>query len=215
MNSNDTKEICLPMAKGNVRILSLVTPREIRQHTLDPEFTLYENYKSLYTRRKSLEEIAGQPGANVVLATDDSGGIIGFGVLAYPEAGERWATLGPGIMIEIKVIEVARSWRSGRIAAGILKKMIAYPQIEDKIAYMVGYVWTWDLEGTKKTAREYRQLLIRLFEPCGFQEYPTNEPNICLKSENLFMCRIGRNISQVIQDRFKWLRFGLSPWTWT
>jgi acetoin utilization protein AcuA len=205
----------VPTANGNVRIRSFCTPQEIRRHTLDPEFTLYESYKSLYTRRKSLEEIGAQPGANVVLALDDKNRIIGFGVLAYPEPGERWATLGPAIMIEVKAIEVGRSWRLGKIAAGILKKMIAYPQIEDKIAYMVGYTWTWDLEGTKKTAREYRQILIRLFEPCGFQEYPTNEPNICLKSENLFMCRIGNNISQVILDRFKWLRFGLSPWTWT
>jgi hypothetical protein len=28
------------------------------------------------------------------------------------------------------------------------------------------------------------------------------------------MCRIGKNITDVILNRFKWLRFGLSPWTW-
>ena len=79
---------------------------------------------------------------------------------------------------------------------------------------MVGYSWTWDLNGTRKTAKQYRQILINLFKPHGFQEYQTNEPNICLKPENLFMCRVGNNISQVILERFKWLRFGLSPWTW-
>ena len=215
MNATHTKEICVPTAKGNVRIRSFCTPQEIRQHMLDPEFTVYENYKSLYTRRKTLEEIGAQPGANVVLALDAKNRIIGFGVLAYPDRAERWALLGPAIMIEVRAIEVGRSWRLGKIAAGILKKLIAYPQIEDKIVYMVGYSWTWDLEGTKKIAREYRQILISLFESCGFQKYQTNEPNICLKSENLFMCRIGKNISQVILDRFKWLRFGLSPWTWT
>jgi acetoin utilization protein AcuA len=118
-------------------------------------------------------------------------------------------------MIEVRAIEVCRSRRSGKIAGGILKKMLDYPQVKDKIVYMVGYSWTWDLDWTKKTAREYRRMLINLFEPQGFQEYQTNEPNICLKPENLFMGRIGKNISQVIQDRFKWLRFGLSPWTWS
>jgi hypothetical protein len=28
------------------------------------------------------------------------------------------------------------------------------------------------------------------------------------------MGRIGKNISQMIKDRFKWLRFGLTPWNW-
>ena len=92
--------------------------------------------------------------------------------------------------------------------------MVVHPQIEEKIVYMVGYSWTWDLNGTGKTAQQYRQMLINLFKPQGFKEYQTNEPNICLKSENLFMCRVGNNIRQVILDRFKWLRFGLSPWTW-
>jgi acetoin utilization protein AcuA len=92
--------------------------------------------------------------------------------------------------------------------------MVVHPQIEEKIVYMVGYSWTWDLNGTGKTAQQYRQMLINLFKPQGFKEYQTNEPNICLKSENLFMCRVGNNIRQVILDRFKWLRFGLSPWAW-
>jgi acetoin utilization protein AcuA len=93
--------------------------------------------------------------------------------------------------------------------------MLAHPRIEDKIVYLVGYSWTWDLDGTEKTAPQYRRILIKLFEPHGFQEFRTNEPNVCLKPENLFMCRIGKNIPKKILDRFKWLRFGLTPWTWT
>ncbi len=89
-----------------------------------------------------------------------------------------------------------------------------FRKISKSCSHMVGYSWTWDLNGTRKTAKQYRQILINLFKPHGFQEYQTNEPNICLKPENLFMCRVGNNISQVILERFKWLRFGLSPWTW-
>jgi acetoin utilization protein AcuA len=79
------------------------------------------------------------------------------------------------------------------------------------IVYMVGYSWTWDLDGTGKTAQQYRQVLIRLFEPFGFQEFQTNEPNICLKPENLFMGRVGRHVSASVQHNFKWLRFGITP----
>ena len=117
-------------------------------------------------------------------------------------------------MMEIRAIEIRRSWGSCKIAPAILETLVVKPQIEEKIIYMVGYSWTWDLKGTRKTAQQYCQMLIKLFKPHGFKEYRTNEPNICIKPENLFMCRVGKNITQLILDRFKWLRFGLSPWTW-
>jgi len=214
MGKNLAKEIFRTTPKGDVRIRTFCNSREIRQYTLDSQFSTHSQYKSLYTKRDTLEQIAQQPDTNVVLALIEANTIIGFGVMAYPEPGERWSTLGPQLMMEVKAIEVARTWRSAKIASDIMKMLIEHPLIEDKIAYMVGYSWTWDLEGTKKTAQEYRSMLIRLFRPHGFQEYQTNEPNICLKSENVFMCRIGKNMSEVILNRFKWLRFGLSPWTW-
>ena len=199
---------------GDVQLRSFCLPEEIRHFTLDRQFGTHTRYKSLFTKRESLEKIAVQPDTNVVLALIDGNKIIGFGVLAYPGPQERWSELGPQIMMEVNAIEVARRWRSARIASRILKMLIEHPQIEAKIAYMVGYSWTWDLEETKKTAGEYRKILLRLFESCGFQEYQTNEPNVSLKPENLFMCRIGKDVSDVILNRFKWLRFGLAPWTW-
>jgi acetoin utilization protein AcuA len=42
-------------------------------------------------------------------------------------------------------------------------------------------------------------------------EYQTNEPNICLKPENVFMGRVGKNVAAEVQNDFKWLRFGMSP----
>ena len=199
---------------GDVRICSFCTSSMIRQYRLDGQFSTHAHYKSLYTKRDTLEEIAQQSDTNLVLALVGSDTIIGFGVLAYPDTAERWSDLGTGIMMEVKAIEVARSWRSEKIASSMLEMVLNHPLIEDKITYMVGYSWTWDLEETEKTAEQYRSMLIRLFEPQGFQSYKTNEPNICLRPENLFMCRIGKNISDAVLIRFKWLRFGLSPWTW-
>ncbi len=196
---------------GEVRIVARCTPEQIRACTFSPQFGTYAQYKSLYTRRESLEEQAAQPDANVVLALAGERHIIGFGVLARPDPDERWAGLGPGVMLEVKVIEVSRNWRSHGIASRILDKMHTDPAIEDIIAYMVGYSWTWDLEGAGVTAQQYRGMLIRLFEPFGYKEYQTNEPNICLKPENLFMARIGGNISEDMRTRFKWLCFGMSP----
>lgn len=214
MNGAKGQEIYLDTSRGKIKIRAWCTPAVIRHYQLDQQFSTHDHFKSLYTKRESLEQIAGQTDTNVVLALADDRQIIGFGVMAYPEPGERWSELEPHVMIEVRAIEVARSWRSEKIASRILKLLIDYPGIENKITYMVGYSWTWDLAYTHKTGADYRKMLLRLFESCGFQEYQTNEPNISLKPENLFMCRIGKNVSKVNLNRFKWLRFGLSPWTW-
>jgi acetoin utilization protein AcuA len=214
MNREMGKEIIWITSRGEVRIRTCSHPEEIRQYKLAEQFGTHFRYKSLYTKRESLEKIADQDGTNVVLALTDELQIIGFGVLSYPGSQERWSELGTHLMMEVKAIEVARSWRSEKIASQSLKILIDHPGIEDKIVYMVGYSWIWDLEETKKTGVEYRKILMQLFAPCGFQEFQTNEPNISLRPENLFMCRIGKNVSDVILNRFKWLRFGLSPWTW-
>jgi len=214
MGKDDSAGIRLSTPRGDVRIRSFCSPSEIGNCTFDRQFAYHDHYKSLYTSRELLQNAAEQPGTTVVVALVEPDHIIGYGVLAYPDAGERWAELGPQIMMEVAAIEVCRSWRSLRLAPVMLKTLVAHPRIEEKIAYMVGYAWTWDLAGSGKTALQYRQMLVKLFVPHGFKEHRTNEPNICLKPENLFMCRVGNKINQAILDRFKWLRFGLSPRAW-
>jgi leucine dehydrogenase len=204
-----TSHLTTPL--GEIHVRSFCSPEEIRRYHFDDEFGIHAQFKSLYTRRESLEADAVHPEANVTLALNAADHIIGFAVLAYPEIGERWRDLGPGLMMELRVIEVCRSWRSGKLAYELLKMAMDHPHIEDKIAYMVGYAWTWDLDGTTRRAQEYRQILIRLFESQGFSEYETNEPNICLKQENLFMCRVGRRVPDEVVERFNWLRFGIAP----
>jgi acetoin utilization protein AcuA len=214
MNKKLSKEVHVPTSRGDVLIRSFCKPDEIYQYTFDSQFSVNDDYKPLFTQRESLAKSAEVADANVVLALAESKNIVGYGVLTYPDPGERWIELGPKIMMEVKVIEVCRTWRFVGIAPRLLDMMLRHPQIEDKIIYMVGYSWTWDLAGTHLTAGQYREKLFHLFQPHGFQEYETNEPNVSLKPENMLMCRIGKNMTQVVKDRFKWLRFGLSPWTW-
>ena len=178
---------------------------------IDRQFGTHAHYRSLYTKRDSLERKAEQPDTSVVLAIADSTHIVGFGVLAYPDPDERWSELQPRVMMEVNAIEVSREWRAKKIAKGIIQMMMVHPLIEEKIAYFVGYSWTWDLDGNRMSAQQYRQMMAKLFEPFGFQEFQTNEPNICLKPENIFMARIGEAISKDVQNQFKWLRFGMTP----
>ena len=196
---------------GELHIRSFCTPEEIRKLSFDRQFGTHAHYRSLYTKRESLERIAEQPDTSVVLAIADLTHIVGFGVLAYPDPEERWAGLQPQVMIEVNAVEVSREWRANKVAHGIIQMMMVHPLIDDKIAYFVGYSWTWDLDGNQMSAPQYRQMMANLFEPFGFQEYQTNEPNICLRPENIFMARIGKHVPKEVQNQFKWLRFGMTP----
>jgi acetoin utilization protein AcuA len=208
-NPRQQEKVLFHASEQEVYLRSFCQAEEIREYAFDKQFGTHAQYRSIYTKKETLVENAPQEGANVTLAIVDNT-IVGFGVLNHPEPDDRWNALGNGIMMEVKVIEVARTWRSSGIAQGILGMLTADPTVEAMIVYMVGYSWTWDLDGTQKTAQQYRNMMIRLFEPFGFQELQTNEPNICLKPENLFMGRIGKNVSKEIRTQFKWLRFGVS-----
>jgi len=205
------KEIILKTPSDDIRVRSFCSAAEIHGYSFDKEFGRHAQYRSLYTRKETLETDSAREGVNVVLAVDPRDTIIGFGVLNYPDEDERWLDLGPGVMMELKVIEVCRRWRSAGLADGIMKMLVAHETVEDIILYLVGYSWTWDLDGTGKTAQAYRAMLIHLFEPYGFEELQTNEPNICLKPENIFMARVGKTVSEDMRKKFKWLRFGVSP----
>jgi len=193
-----------------ISIHSFCKPEEIQRYTFDGQFGMHAQYKSLYTKKESLEKNSSQKNANVTLALEGEN-IVGFGVLNYPDEGDRWQEMAPGLMMEVKAIEICRRYRSHGIATRILGSLVDSPIVENLIIYMVGYSWTWDLDGTSKSALDYRNMLIRLFEPFGLQELQTNEPNICLKPENVFMARVGERVSAENQKKFKWLRFGVTP----
>jgi acetoin utilization protein AcuA len=209
MNTYAQHEIFLSTSLGELRIRSFCTPDEIRQLSFDRQFGTHAHYRSLYTKRESLERKAEQPDTSVVLAIADSRRIVGFGVLAYPDPEERWAQLKPDLMLEVNAIEVSREWRS-KGCLGIVQMMNVHPRSRTKSLFC----WIFmdlGLDGNRMTAQQYRLMMARLFEPFGFEEYQTNEPNICLKPENIFMARIGENVSKESQNKFKWLRFGMTP----
>jgi acetoin utilization protein AcuA len=113
--------------------------------------------------------------------------------------------------MEVKAVEVSRDWRGSGIGRSLVSGILEHPDTEDHILYFVGYTWTWDLEGSKLSASKYRDMMYNLFKSQCFAEYKTNEPNVCLDPNNLFMCRIGKHITEEVLEQFKWLRFGINP----
>jgi acetoin utilization protein AcuA len=203
----DQKRIEWPTERGKVLISAFCSHDEIASLSFMEAYTKYAGYRSIVSKQETLLKAAIQPNTNVTLAFTTDGEIVGFGILEPPRPEERWQKVGDGIMIEVSVIEIGRPWRSLGISKKILHLLVDHPQKEKKIFYMVGFSWTWDLEWL--TAREYRDMLIGIFAHQGFQPFQTNEPNVMMHPENLFLARIGDGVSEEIKKRFKLVRFNL------
>ena len=193
--------------RGKVIINSFCSPDEIASLSFIEAYTKYARYRSIVSKKETLIKAASQPDTNVTLAFTPDGKIVGFGILEYSPPEERWTRVGDRIMMAVSVIEVGRPWRSLGISKKILRFLVDHPLKEGRIFYMVGYSWTWDLE--RISAMDYRNMMIKIFSQQGFKTFQTNEPNIMMRPENLFMARIGLNISESIQKRFKQVRFDL------
>jgi len=205
MAHKNQKRIEWSTRRGKVIVSSFCGADEIASLSFIKAYTKYAGYRSIVSKKETLIKAALHPDTNVTLAFTPDGKIVGFGILEYPHPGERWQRVGDRIMMEVSVIEIGRPWRSLGISGKILQLLVGHPLREERIFYMVGYSWTWDLEGI--SAMDYGNMLIGIFAQEGFQTFRTNEPNIMMRPENLFMARIGNYISESIQQRFKQVRF--------
>jgi len=202
-------QTCL-FGEGGITIKSFCSPDEIDLLSLKEAFAESGRYNPILSQKESLIDAAMQPDANVTLAYTEDKKIIGISILRYPHPDERWSKIEGRVMMEVSVLEIACMWRLKGISKKLLGLLLDHPLIEDRIIYMVGYSWTWDISGTDKSVIEYCNILINIFSHLGFEIYPTNEPNVMMRPENLFMARIGSNISENIRKQFKLVRFNLN-----
>jgi GNAT superfamily N-acetyltransferase len=199
----------MKIQKGRVRIEANPTLDRFQNLIFSSGFKKYDGYTSIYTRKDDLEHFVAKKG-RVALALLDNQIIIGFAVLDYPNEKERWARLGGNIVMELKAVEVLREKRNRGIARQLLTPLFSDVGLEEKIVYLNAYSWIWDFDYSGLSLRAYRNMLINLYSGFGFTASLTNEPNSCLKSENIFMVRTGKNVLLKVQKNFKWLRFGVS-----
>lgn len=209
MENPNQKILHWPAGESNITIKSFCNPEDIASLSLKETFIESGNYNPILSKKESLINASLQQDANVTIAYTDDNKVIGIGILQYPSSEERWVKIENRVIMEVSVIEVAAKWRSRGISKKLFELLFEHPLKEDRIIYMVGYSWTWDISGTDLSVIEYRNMLINIFSHFGFRIYPTNDPNIMIRPENLFMARIGANISDNVQNKFKYLRFNM------
>jgi acetoin utilization protein AcuA len=177
---------------------------------MDSGLGAFAHFSSIIRKVEEFELASKREGANVTLALLDDNIIVGYGLCWYPQPDDRWSALGE-LMYEMAAVEVSRNFRSLRVGRRIMDVVMDEDFLDDKIAYMNGFSWHWDLEGSGLTAAQYRVMMMELYGKYGFRQVYTNEPNIALKPENVMMIRIGSRVSEEDQKRFRYLRFGIKP----
>lgn len=165
-------------------------------------------YQPIYTHKQTLAQFAATGGA-LSLALFKKRIIIGYAVIGYPPVDSRWARDRCLKILELKGVEVARPFRHQGIAGSLLTCLFSGSGFSDHIVVLSAYAWLWDMAHTDLSCQAYREMLMALYARFGFESFQTNEPNVCLKPENIFMARIGEHVSLEDRERFKWLRFGI------
>jgi acetoin utilization protein AcuA len=202
-------DIEMQTPQGPVVLATYVSPDQLGVWHMDPGIGNFSSYRSILTSKRSLADIAADPEANLTVGLFGGDTVVGYCVRRPPAEGERWAEMDPPILHEV-FGEIGRGWRDLKLMKPMLGEVVLEPDNERRILYIVGYSWHWDLDHTKKTVQEYRETIIHLLTPLGFRQYPTNEPNVSLRPENLFMARIGQEVDKAAKKRFTNLLFGIT-----
>lgn len=195
---------------GPITICGLCQPAFLRNSKLDAGLGHFSHYSSIIQKLEAFETYASQKDGKVTLAIADPNVVVGYCVGSYPDPTDRWAALGD-LMYELAAVEVSRNYRGCKLGEKLLAMTMNDDFFEDKIAYMCGYSWHWDLEGKELSAAQYRSMMKQLYSKFGFREVYTNEPNITLRAENIMMIRVGSRVLAEDQMKFRHLRFGMKP----
>jgi len=196
---------------GLLRVVSACTLDTLRTLSLDAGIGRFARYRSIISGIATLEKVAALPDANVTITLSPTQQIVGYIECSYPDSIEGWRDNADGLCYELGAIEVSRNWRRLGIAQKMVETILADKFIETKIFFLTGYSWHWDTDQTGLSTYAYRNMLVRLFKPFGFQVYLTNNPEIRMSSANVLMARIGRHITAQQRERFQKMLFTFEP----
>lgn len=195
---------------GRIVIRSKCDPLFFQDLKMDDGLGTFSHYSSIVKKMDSFEKYALRDDSRVSVAIRDPNMVVGYCIGSYPEPSDRWILLGK-LMYELAALEISRNFRGLNLAHLLIQQTMNDDFFEDKITYMCGYSWHWDLEGKNLTAGQYRNMMKQLYGRFGFREVYTNEPNIALRPENIMMIRVGSRVSAEDHMKFRHLRFGIKP----
>jgi len=141
-----------------------------------------------------LDILSDKDPRNDVIVAVHEGRIVGYITMVKSDFNEQWAKLKDDSVVELGFIEVSRNYRNMGVATKMLEVTFHDGRYENNIAYSTEYSWHWDMEYNKLNKSEYHDMLLRIFQRAGFQQYDTDDPDITLDWANMLTVRIGGDV---------------------
>jgi acetoin utilization deacetylase AcuC-like enzyme len=186
--SEESRVRTLDTARGPILLRDWCPPSLVERLHPDPGLNAFAR---LAEREQALlKRIATDPGGELVVAHTPEGQLIGQ--VSICGADDWWE--GIPDLYEV-AIEVSSNWRHIGLSKLLLKFALEPDYFEDVILFALGFAWHWDVEGLGMSSMSYGQMIRRLFESVGFEKMAANEPNLHLDPANVFLARIGGNVS--------------------
>lgn len=189
--------------KGIISIEGPLTSEVIASYSFNPQLISFRNPK---LQQEALIKIADRPESRIIAAIVNDA-IVGYVTFAYPDPVESWSKSKLENLLELGAIEVAPDFRNLSIGKNLLKVAMLDDAIEDYIIITTEYYWHWDLKRTGLNIWEYRRIMERMMNACGFIEYATDDPEIRSHPVNCLMARIGKRVDKKSIEQFDKLRF--------
>jgi len=135
---------------------------------LDSGIGRFAHYSSIIQKLDVFDKVASKDEGRVSLSLLDDTIVVGYLACWYPDPTERWSKLDK-LMYEMGAVEVSRNFRKMRIAHVMVDLMISEEFFEEKITYMNGFSWHWDLDGNGLTKFEYSKMMLNFLKYWGFK----------------------------------------------
>jgi acetoin utilization protein AcuA len=180
-----------------------ISPESLSELTMHSQLDAFRRPKE---QHKALVEIAELAEGRIIVARDAST-IVGYVTFHYPDEIERWSEGNMQDLIELGAIEVADEYRSMGLGKKMIQLAFADEQMENVICFTTEYYWHWDLETSRLTVWEYRQMMEKLMKSIDMVWFATDDPEICSHPANCLMVRIGKKVPISSIEQFDQIRF--------
>ena len=180
-----------------------VPPERLKKMTLHASLDAFRRPKD---QHEALVEIAGLPEGRIIVAREGEL-VAGYVTFHYPDEMERWHEGDMEDLVELGAIEVADDYRNMGLGKALITTAFENGQLDNMIVYTTEYYWHWDLEGSRLSVWEYREMMEKLMKVVGMVWFATDDPEICAHPANCLMVRIGKDVPLESVERFDRVRF--------
>jgi acetoin utilization protein AcuA len=195
------KTVTIPA--GDIVVEGPVAPDRLQ------ELEFHEGLKAFRPAPKQQEALVGiaeLPEGRIVIARRGEL-VVGYVTYLYPDPMERWSEAKMNNLLELGAIEIAAPYRSGGLAKSLLEVSFLDDAMNDYIVMSTEYYWHWDLDTTKLSVWDYKEVMKKVMGSVGMEQFATDEPEICSHPANMLMARFGTRIDLDSIERFNNVRF--------